>query len=730
MAESKAMSLADIEAQEAAMNSEVMAMDLGSDLADMDINVEEIDFNEVDDDLKKFQEDEIVKDALQRGVDLGDYARQIETELKRTEKDSVSDYLKESGDVADLHMSIKSCDSVLERMEHMLTKFQADLGKVSSEIKHLQDKSMLMRVKLKNRKSVHKDLDHYVRSIYVSPKLIQSIYEAEIKDQYIEHLKELDSKLRHLQDLKNTKKLDQAAKDMLPLVQRAQVKAVSRIRQFLLQRIYLLKKPQTNIQIKQNLLLRFNYLYQFCKIHDREVSEEIRTIYIETIHKIYSQHFKQYLVSLMKLQAASVVTKADLLGVDEAKSGGMFSLRKSSLHLERVFMLGNRNAILSNIDKPPIIYHSAAKRNHKFPYQEIFRTTHRLLMDTATTETAFVGEFFSDGKDAKVTAKKEQITFESIFGKITQLFIENLEHYLNKSYDCLEILILIRVVTLHTQMMRHRQTECLDPFFDRINMLLWPRFKVILDAHLASVKSVKANSVRRGTTTPFFLAHRYGEFASGIDALNKDYNDAIITSNMGRLRDTVCDLLERMANCIGDKTMSVVFLINNYDSILKVFDDKNLDSETAKDVKGRMHGHVAKYVEAGLQEKFSKLITFVRAAEKKVNDALESKKPLPSLDLESAAEIVRTFAKHWQRNVQQIDTQVSNHFGSDSATTPPGTTYKAPEILRQILIQLVLYYQRLQAVIKKCYGRRQPGFMKELIPNSTIMHEIKKYTSA
>eukprot|EP00466_Bigelowiella_natans_P000029 jgi/Bigna1/65988/fgenesh1_pg.1_\ len=748
------MSLEDIDAQEAAMNREVMGLDIANELSgELDINMAEIDFSEVDDDLKKFQEDEIVKDALQRGVDLGNYARQIESQLRGTEKDSVGDYMKNSTDVADLHLSIKSCDSVLERMEHMLTKFQDDLGKVSSEIKHLQDKSMTMRVKLKNRKTVHKDLDTYVKRIYVSPSLIQSIYEAEIKDQYISNLQELDEKIQYLNRLGKEGRLDKAAKDMVPLCQRAQVKAVSRIRDFLLKKIYLLKKPQTNIQIKQNLLLRFKYLYIFCRKHAPTTAEEIQTVYIDTIKKIYTSHFKLYLNSLMKLRASSVVTKGDLLGLDEAKSGGMFSLRKSKLHLERVFMLGrNRDAILSNIDKPPIIYHTAAKRGHKFPYQEIFRTTHRLLMDTATTETAFIADFFTDsdakisgvGGDARWAAKQEMILFESIFNKTTSLFIENLEQYLSKTYDCLELLILVRVVSLHTQMMRQRQTECLDMFFDRINMLLWPRFKVVLDSHLASIKNIRTNSVvSRGDMSPFFLSPRYAEFASGSKCmLSCDITNQMCAQivmivmilkdddvDVGRIREAVGKLLETLAVRVGSdsKRTEIVFLINNYDTILKVFDDKNLESETAKSFKEKLHNQVAKYVEMELRNCFSKLIEFVRSSEQKVAEAVDKKIKMPTLDLETGAEIVRSFRQGWQNKVAQIDLHVNSDFSSRN--TGHEGTGKASEILKQILIQLVLYYQRLQEVVKKCY-RRSPSFMKDLVPIPTIMHEIKKYGSS
>eukprot|EP00472_Partenskyella_glossopodia_P013646 CAMPEP_0197515828 /NCGR_PEP_ID=MMETSP1318-20131121/826_1 /TAXON_ID=552666 /ORGANISM="Partenskyella glossopodia, Strain RCC365" /LENGTH=688 /DNA_ID=CAMNT_0043064293 /DNA_START=96 /DNA_END=2162 /DNA_ORIENTATION=- len=687
--------------------------------------MEDIDFSEVDDDLKKFQQDHIVKDALERGVDLGNYARQIEAQLTETERASLEDYLKQSADVAGLHSSIKSCDSVLESMEAMLTRFQSDLGAISSEIKHLQDKSMSMRVKLKNRKGVHKELDGYVKSIFLSPELVSSIHESEIKEKYISYLEELEVKIRYLGKLKKEHKLDKAAAEMVPLCERTKMKAVSRIRTFLVQKIFLLKKPQTNIQIKQNLLLRYKYLYKFLLMHSKDTAEEVKRVYVETIRKLYTAHFKQYLVNLMKLQAFSVVTKGDLLGVDESKTGGMFSLRRTKLHLERVFMLGNRDAILNNIDKPPIIYHAAAKRGHKFPYQEIFRTTHRLLMDTTTTETAFIADFFQpldSSKDTKAAAKEENAIFENIFGKTIYSYIENLEGYLGRSYDCLELLILVRIVVLHQQMMRHRQTECLDHFFDRVNMLLWPRFKIVLDSHLSSIKGIKVSSVSRGNVSPHYLSKRYAEFAAGIDILNIAYQDNIITSNMARVRSAVCGLLEGMSKRVGDSKQENVFLINNYDTILKVFHDKNLSSETENKFKGLMQDRVAKYVEMELTERFGPLIEFVRRAEEQVAKSVDSKTKMPTLDLDKAAEIVRGFARGWQRRVEDIDRVVKAHFKPQQNEV----NYKASEILKQILIQLVLYYQRLQDVIKKCY-RRPPTFMKELVPIPTIMHEIKKY---
>lgn len=44
---------------------------------------EDINFEEIDDDLASFQEDEMVQQALHRGVDLKKYGNELERELRK-----------------------------------------------------------------------------------------------------------------------------------------------------------------------------------------------------------------------------------------------------------------------------------------------------------------------------------------------------------------------------------------------------------------------------------------------------------------------------------------------------------------------------------------------------------------------------------------------------------------------------------------------------------------------
>ena len=58
-------------------------------------------------------------------------------------------------------------------MEGMLKGFQTDLSSISSEIKMLQEQSIAMNVRLKNRQSVRGELSQFVDEMVVSEAMIK-----------------------------------------------------------------------------------------------------------------------------------------------------------------------------------------------------------------------------------------------------------------------------------------------------------------------------------------------------------------------------------------------------------------------------------------------------------------------------------------------------------------------------------------------------------------------------
>ncbi|KAF4100044.1 hypothetical protein G5714_018240 [Onychostoma macrolepis] len=285
-------------------------------LGDLDITTDEFILDEVDIHIQANLEDDLVKEALKTGVDLRQYSKQVETELQRIEQVSIKDYIKESQNIASLHNQITACDSILERMEGMLSSFQSDLSSISSEIQTLQQQSVSMNLRLKNRQAVRSQLSQLVDELVVPSTMISVILDSPVTEQeFLEQLHELNSKINYAKELSFRETL--ACSDIQDIVDRLKIKAVSKIREFILQKIYSFRKPMTNYQIPQNTLLKYRFFYQFLLANERTVAKEIRDEYVDTMSKIYFSYFKSYSSRLLKVQYEDVADKDDLMGVED-----------------------------------------------------------------------------------------------------------------------------------------------------------------------------------------------------------------------------------------------------------------------------------------------------------------------------------------------------------------------------------------------------------------------------
>ena len=119
--------------------------------------------------------EELVKGFIESGVDLRSYSKEIEKSLTDIENASVNDYISQSEAIASLHSEITSSDQILERLEGMLCAFQADLGNICQEILSLQELSVSLNQRLKNKQSIRSHLSQFVDDMIVSEAVISHI---------------------------------------------------------------------------------------------------------------------------------------------------------------------------------------------------------------------------------------------------------------------------------------------------------------------------------------------------------------------------------------------------------------------------------------------------------------------------------------------------------------------------------------------------------------------------
>ncbi|KDO26347.1 hypothetical protein SPRG_08421 [Saprolegnia parasitica CBS 223.65] len=671
--------------------------------------LEDIDFDELDDHLEQFQQDDFIKEALAKGVDLRQYAMQIDRELRDVEMESITQYVAKSADIVDLYNQVQSCDDILARMQEMLLGFQADLGGISDEIRHLQNESIGMNIKLKNRREAEERLRVFLDQVYIPPTLIEGIDDGEVNDGFISYLMILNSKLTYAKQAEadasslgivpgTTPAVKQVESDL----EKLKLRACAQIREWLLGRINDLKKPKTNVQIvQQTTLLKMKYAVSF--LHDQAPSMalEFRETYAETMSRILFGVFKAYHTGLIKFHDEAA-TRTDVVAVEEASLKSMFSSRVNVNKQTNAFSLGDRDQILTQATAPPIMIHVAQAENLKCPYETIFRSLQQHLMNAATSEYLFLLDFFHGADGFRVRE-----FFLRIFAKTLSLCLEQLENYLCTSFDSIGLLLMIRLTTDHKTLMAKRRVPVLDSFLDRVLLLLWPRYHAVIDLNVQSVLQAKPKKLGSVELHPHYVTRRYAELVASILTLapmDDEASGATILNGLAALRDGLVLLLEKLSEVHKNSKDKCVFLINNYDLVTSVVTERKITSDETAKFDELLMGQRDKFVEEELVTWYGPLITFVQQT--------EAKGVAP--DGAKVDRITKDFNANWKSGIDKMNGNVMKFFSNFR---------NGMEILKQVLTQLLLYYTRFLELGKKA-GRATT----EIVTTQEILYEIKKYS--
>ncbi|XP_018831105.2 vacuolar protein sorting-associated protein 52 A-like isoform X2 [Juglans regia] len=673
--------------------------DLGAFVGDLtieeDVSSDDISLEGLQQELEECKNDDVVANILSKGAKLREYTKGVENNLRQVEFDSIQDYIQESNNLVSLHDQIRECDSILSQMETLLGGFQAEIGSISSDIKTLQEKSMDMGLKLKNRKVAESKLAKFVEDIIVPPRMVDIIVDGEVNDEFMRTLEILSKKLKFV-EVDPMVKASKALKDVQPELEKLRQKAVSKVFDFIVQKLYALRKPKTNIQIlQQSVLLKYKYVVSFLKEHGNEVYTEVRGAYIDTMNKVLSAHFRAYILALEKLQL-DIATSSDLIGV-EARSTGLFLRGREPLkNRSAIFALGERIKILKEIDEPALIPHIAEASSSKYPHEVLFRSLHKLLMDTATSEYHFCDDFFV-----------EESMFYEIFAGPFAVIDEHFNSILSNCYDAIGLMLMIRITHQHQLIMSRRRIPCLDLYLDKVNISLWPRFKMVFDMHLNSLRNANVRTLWEDDVHPHYVMRRYAEFTASLIRLNVEYGDGQLELNLERLRMAVDDLLIKLAKIFPKTKLQIVFLINNYDMIISVLKEASPDvGKIQMHFEELLKSNTALFVEELLLEHFSDLIKFVktRASE---DPSSGSEKAIAVGEVELLA---KDFGSRWKAAIELMHKDVITSFSN---------LLCGMEILRAALTQLLLYYTRLTDCIKRIVGGS--SLNKDLVSISSII---------
>ncbi|KAM9775898.1 vacuolar protein sorting-associated protein 52 homolog isoform 2-T2 [Syngnathus typhle] len=594
-------------------------------------------------------------------------------------------------------------------MEEMLSGFQSDLSSISGEIHTLQQQSLSMNVRLKNRQAVRGQLSQLVDELLVPGAMISAILDTPVTEQdFVEQLHELNGKINLAKELSFRETL--ACSDVQDIVDRLKVKAVWKIREFILQKIYSFRKPMTNYQIPQNTLLKYRFFYQFLLANERTVAKEVRDDYVDTMSKIYFSYFKSYSSRLLKVQYEEVADKDDLMGVEDTAKKGFFS-KPSLKSRNTIFTLGQRGTILSppELEGPILVPHTAQRGDSRYPYETLFRSQHYALLDNGCREFLFLCDFFM------VVGNSALDLFNSIMGKTLSMFLKSMSTYVSDCYDGIAVFLCIHIILRFRAIATKRNIPALDKYWEAVLELLWPRFELILEMNIHSIRNTDPQKLGLLDTRPHYITRRYAEFSSAVVGINQTFPNERTDALLAQLQAEVENFVLKMAAEFPSRREQLIFLINNYDMMLGVLTERA--AEDSKEVEGFQQLLLARtqeFIEEILSAPFGGMISFVKEAE-----ALMEKGQLERLKSDEAhiCQLVRGFSASWKQSVEAMSQDVMRSF----------TNFKnGTGIIQGALTQLIQYYHGFHKILNQPAFRGLP-VRSELINLHHLMVEVKKH---
>ncbi|XP_013412635.1 vacuolar protein sorting-associated protein 52 homolog isoform X2 [Lingula anatina] len=640
-------------------------------MGELDLTSEDFLLDEVDFHIQQNLEDDIVREALKTGVDLRQYSKQVEQELLEVENASIQDYIKESQNIASLHTQITACDSILETMEQMLQSFQTDLSSISSEIQTLQEQSIAMNIKLKNRQAVRGELSQFVDEMVVPESMINHILDSPVTErEFLEQLHELNHKINFVKE--QSFKESRSCMDVKDILEKLKIKAIAKIREFLLQKIYQFKKPMTNYQVPQNAMLKFRFFYEFLLANERHVAKEVRDEYLDIMSKIYYSYFKGYSSRLMKLQFEEVADKDDLMGAEDTAKKGFFSSKPALKNRSTIFTVGNRGAVLtSELEAPIIVPHAAQKSDKKYTFESLFRSQHYALLDNCCREYLFIVDFFM------VSGSAAQDLFNAVMGKTMSSFLKQMDLFTNECFDSIAIFLCIHIIYRFQVAMHKRSVPALDKYWETLLEILWPRFEQILHMNIQSVKDCDPSRLGPIDTRPHYIVRRYAEFSARKEQL--------------------------------------IFLINNYDMMLSVIMERtHEDSKESESFKELLAARTQEFVEEILAPHFGGLMSFVKECEVQLEKGNTEQLKHQERRVQ---QIVRGFNSEWKKAIELTNQDAMRSF----------TNFKnGTQILQGALTQLIQYYHRFTKIMSQAPFKSM-AIRSELINIHHVMVEVKKH---
>ncbi|KAA8492978.1 Vacuolar protein sorting-associated protein 52 A [Porphyridium purpureum] len=688
-------------------------------------------------------------DAL-ADAELAKLAFELEAELRSIEAGSIERFVEQGAALNALNDSMRACDSGLLQIESQMLQHSHRLAQLIDEMKRLEMETVACSrsAQLKGRSEAH--ITAFLDEIMLPIELVACIVDGHVgSDKYTSALQLLSKKVAFY-ELEDTKR-SAAYREMRPQLERLLLKAISRVRDHLLLKLAMLKRPNTNIQIiKESVLLKQQYLFEFLQDHSAESFIEVRADYIDTMSVLYAHLFNKYLAGLLELKD-ELGREGELL-VDQGQGwlGSIGQMLQQQHQHRSLFGLGERERALANLAAPAVILAVATSKNQRFLFEEIYRSLCKMLLDTCGSEAVFDVHLFGELPGA---------LFATLFEPIVGIILDALRTHVAASHDPIGLLILLVMNENFSHELKRRKLPELEELFLQGAIALKPKVKELLDGNVKVLQSTSAASLfsNPNDVSPKIVSRRFAEMnASVLRVLSMSSSprpDDTVRETLRRLRAEYQGLIQRVAALYPKPKLRYAFLINNYDLVLSFMEEAGLRHQdmaltSAREEEGSgspssrartdadapagperrgttealameeaglfedaVAGHAAAYVEQQLSDHFPDVLGLVRLAQKHRDKGSQLEISEAKLRL-----VLRNFTNNYVLVIEHMRSEIFREFPNLDM---------GMDVLRRCLAQLLSYHKRVEGIVQAV----NPSLKSIMVATTTLVFEIRKLST-
>lgn len=283
------------------------------------------------------------------------------------------------------------------------------------------------------------------------------------------------------------------------------------------------------------------------------------------------------------------------------------------------------------------------------------------------------------------------------------------------TWDAIACALVLELLPKITSKLTEKQLPLLSSFFQRAQVLVWSRFKAIMEAHVASLAAVVPKAAPE--IHPHYIARRYAELAASLRRLHPPGVDSQMGAIQRAMRIEIEKLLqERLARLLASRKSQAAFLVNSYELITTTLHDRGSRGDESAHFEQLLDSVKALFVEECLAVDYGVLIQYVKQTEPLLVTGGGADRS--RVDVGGMEHLLRSFYDTWKAGIEAINRDVIKSFAN---------FHLGQDILKQVLTQLLLYYTRFLDLVKISYPQGAP-FAQFILSIPTLMNEIRSFS--